>query len=220
MAHDHGEAGHSHDHTAGANAKMLRWALALTATYLVAEVVGAFVFNSLALLSDAAHMMTDVAGLVIALMAIHLGKKAADDKRTFGYKRLEILAATFNAILLFVVAMYILYEAIQRFREPQSIQSTGMLIVAVIGLVVNFVSMRLLTAGKDESFNVKGAYLEVWADMIGSVGVILVPSRYGSRAGRGSIQSSPSASACGCCRAPGFCSRERSTCCWKVSPAG
>jgi cobalt-zinc-cadmium efflux system protein len=163
MAHDHGEAGHSHDHTAGANAKMLRWALALTATYLVAEVVGAFVFNSLALLSDAAHMMTDVAGLVIALMAIHLGKKAADDKRTFGYKRLEILAATFNAILLFVVAMYILYEAIQRFREPQSIQSTGMLIVAVIGLVVNFVSMRLLTAGKDESFNVKG----------GSVGVIL-----------------------------------------------
>ena len=150
MAHDHGEAGHSHDHTAGANAKMLRWALALTATYLVAEVVGAFVFNSLALLSDAAHMMTDVAGLVIALMAIHLGKKAADDKRTFGYKRLEILAATFNAILLFVVAMYILYEAIQRFREPQSIQSTGMLIVAVIGLVVNFVSMRLLTAGKEE----------------------------------------------------------------------
>ncbi|MCJ1883152.1 cation diffusion facilitator family transporter, partial [Pseudomonas nitroreducens] len=86
-------------------------------------------FNSLALLSDAAHMVTDVAGLVIALMAIHLGKKAADDKRTFGYKRLEILAATFNAILLFVVAMYILYEAIQRFREPQSIQSTGMLIV-------------------------------------------------------------------------------------------
>ena len=173
MAHDHGEAGHSHDHTAGANAKMLKWALALTATYLVAEVVGAFVFNSLALLSDAAHMMTDVAGLVIALMAIHLGKKAADDKRTFGYKRLEILAATFNAMLLFVVAMYILYEAIQRFREPQSIRSTGMLIVAVIGLVVNFASMRLLTAGKDASFNVKGAYLEVWADMIGSVGVII-----------------------------------------------
>lgn len=171
--HDHGSGGHAHDHTAGANAKMLGIALALTATYFVAEVIGAFVFNSLALLSDAAHMLTDVAALVIALLAIRIGKRAADDQRTFGYKRFEILAAAFNALLLFAVAIYVLVEAIQRFSEPEPVQSTGMMIVAAIGLVVNLMSMRLLTAGKEASLNVKGAYLEVWADMIGSVGVII-----------------------------------------------
>lgn len=174
MAHDHAaEAGHSHDHTAGANAKMLTWALCLTATYLVAEVIGGFVFNSLALLSDAAHMLTDVAALIIALMAIRLGGKSADDKRTFGYRRFEILAAAFNAVLLFCIAIYVFVEAIKRFNAPQEVQSWGMMIVAAIGLAVNLISMRLLTAGKDASFNVKGAYLEVWADMIGSFGVIL-----------------------------------------------
>ncbi|WP_416194102.1 cation diffusion facilitator family transporter [Nitrobacter sp. TKz-YC01] len=152
---------------------MLGIALALTATYLVAEVIGAFVFNSLALLSDAAHMLTDVAALVIALLAIRIGQRAADDQRTFGYKRFEILAAAFNALLLFAVAIYVLVEAIQRFSEPEPVQSTGMMIVAAIGLVVNLMSMRLLTAGKEASLNVKGAYLEVWADMIGSVGVII-----------------------------------------------
>ncbi|MEH3040374.1 MAG: cation diffusion facilitator family transporter [Sphingomonas paucimobilis] len=171
MADDHGAAGH--DHIAGANAKMLGLALALTATYLVAEVIGGFVFNSLALLSDAAHMMTDVTALVIALLAIRLGAKPADDKRTFGYRRFEILAAAFNAVLLFGIAIYVLVEAIGRFNAPQEVQSWGMMTVAAIGLVVNLVSMRLLTAGKDASFNVKGAYLEVWADMIGSVGVVL-----------------------------------------------
>lgn len=170
--HDHGAGGHAHDHTGGANAKALGWALALTSVYLVAEVIGAFVFNSLALLSDAAHMMTDVAALAIALLAIRIGQRPADDRRTFGYKRFEILAAAFNALLLFTVAIYVLVEAVQRFREPEAVQSTGMMIVAAIGLVVNLISMRLLTAGKDASMNVKGAYLEVWADMIGSVGVI------------------------------------------------
>jgi cobalt-zinc-cadmium efflux system protein len=173
MAHDHEGAGHSHDHTAGANAKMLGWALALTSTYLVAEVIGGLVLNSLALLSDAAHMLTDVAALVIALLAIKMGKKAPDEKRTFGYRRFEILAAAFNVVLLFFIAIYVFVEAIKRFNEPQEIQSWGMLVVATIGLAVNLVSMRLLMAGKDSSFNVKGAYLEVWADMIGSVGVIL-----------------------------------------------
>lgn len=169
---DHEEGGRAHDHTAGANATMLKWALALTSTYLVAEVIGGFYFNSLALLSDAAHMMTDVAALVIALMAIRFGQKAADDRRTFGYRRFEILAAAFNAVLLFGIAIYVLVEAIKRFNSPEPVQSTGMMIVAAIGLVVNIVSMRLLMSGKDNSFNVKGAYLEVWADMIGSVGVI------------------------------------------------
>ncbi len=171
-AHDHASGGHAHDHTKTANVKMLGWALGLTSTYLVAEVIGGFVFNSLALLSDAAHMMTDVAALIIALMAINLGRRAADDRRTFGYRRFEILAAAFNAILLFAIAIYVFVEAIKRFNNPEPVQSWGMLIVAAIGLVVNLISMRLLSAGKDASFNVKGAYLEVWADMIGSIGVI------------------------------------------------
>lgn len=172
MSHDHAAGGHSHDHTAGANARMLRWALALTSVYLVAEVVGAFVFNSLALLSDAAHMLTDVAALVIALLAIRLGRMPADEKRTYGYRRFEILAAAFNAMLLFGIAIYVFIEAVERFRDPEPVQSVGMLVVAGVGLVVNLISMRLLVAGKDASFNVKGAYLEVWADMIGSIGVI------------------------------------------------
>lgn len=172
--HDHSAGGHSHshDHTAGANAKMLLIALVLTGGFLVAEVIGAFVFNSLALLSDAGHMLTDVAALVIALMAIRIGQKAPDDKRTFGYRRFEILAAAFNAIMLFAVAIYVLVEAIQRFREPEPVGSTGMLVVATLGLVVNLIAMRLLMAGKDKSLNIKGAYLEVWADMLGSIGVI------------------------------------------------
>ena len=170
--HDHPAGGRAHDHSAGANAKMLGWALALTATYLVAEVVGAFVFNSLALLSDAGHILTDVAGLVIALMAIRIGTKSPDDKRTFGYRRFEILAAAFNALMLFAVAIYVLIEAIGRFRSPEPVQSMGMMVVAIIGLVVNLISMRILMSGKGASLNVKGAYLEVWADMIGSVGVI------------------------------------------------
>jgi cobalt-zinc-cadmium efflux system protein len=172
-AQDHGPDVRAHDHIAGANIKMLGWALVLTTTYLIAEVAGAFIFNSLALLSDAAHMLTDVAALAIALMAIRLGRREADDKRTFGYKRFEILAAAFNALLLFGVAIYVLVEAVQRFRQPEGVQSTGMLIVAAVGLGVNLASMKLLTGGKDGSMNVKGAYLEVWADMIGSVGVIV-----------------------------------------------
>lgn len=173
MGHDHSHSGHSHDHTAGASTRMLGWALALTSTYLVVQVIGGIAFNSLALLSDAAHMMTDAAALLIALLAIKIGSRPADERRTFGYRRLEILAAAFNAILLFLVAIYIFIEAIERFRDPPPVQSWGMLAVAAIGLVVNLVSMRLLMSGKEASLNVKGAYLEVWADMIGSVGVIL-----------------------------------------------
>lgn len=168
--HQHG--GHSHSHAAGANSRMLAIALALTTTFLVAELVGALVFNSLALLSDAAHMFTDTAALAIALAALKIGQRPADDFRTFGYRRFEILAAAFNAVLLFAVAGYVLWEGVGRFFDPAEVQSAGMLVVAGIGLVVNLISMRLLSAGKDSSLNVKGAYLEVWADMLGSVGVI------------------------------------------------
>lgn len=165
--------GHSHSHGAGANSKMLAIALGLTTTFLIAELIGSFVFNSLALLSDAAHMFTDSAALAIALAAVKIGQRPADDARTFGYRRFEILAAAFNALLLFAVAGYVLWEGIQRFFEPAEVQSTGMLAVAAIGLIINIIAMRLLSAGKDKSLNVKGAYLEVWADMLGSLGVIV-----------------------------------------------
>jgi len=140
---------------------------------LAIELAGAFLYNSLALLSDAAHMMTDVAALAIALMAVKIGGKAPDDKRTFGYKRLEILAAAFNALLLFVAAAYVLTEAIGRFRTPEPVAAAGMLAVAVLGLVINLIAMRVLLAGRGESMAVKGAYLEVWSDAIGSLGVIV-----------------------------------------------
>lgn len=169
MAHDHS---HAHDHAAGVNSRMLALALGLTTTFLVVELIGSFLFNSLALLSDAAHMFTDSAALAIALAAVKIGQRAADDKRTFGYRRFEILAAAFNAMLLFVVAGYIFYEGIARFFEPAEVQSLGMLAVASAGLVINLVAMKLLSAGKDHSLNIKGAYLEVWADMLGSLGVI------------------------------------------------
>lgn len=171
--HDHGGGGHAgHNHGAGASTKRLAIALGLTTTFLVAELVGAFVFGSLALLSDAAHMFTDSAALAIALAAVKIGQRPPDDQRTFGYRRFEILAAAFNAILLFVVAGYVLIEGIGRFFEPRPVESVGMLIVASVGLIVNLISMRILAGSKEDSLNVKGAYLEVWADMLGSLGVI------------------------------------------------
>ncbi|QNO26960.1 cation transporter [Sphingopyxis sp. OPL5] len=170
--HDHGEAGHAHNHGAGANARSLSIALGLTSIFLVAELVGAWLFNSLALLSDAAHMFTDAAALAIALAAIRIGQRPADKRRTYGYRRFEILAAAFNAVLLFLVAGFVLYEGVQRFFAPPEVQSLGMLLVASAGLLVNLFAMRILAGGKDDSLNVKGAYLEVWADMLGSVGVI------------------------------------------------
>ncbi|KSV81308.1 cation diffusion facilitator family transporter [Ensifer adhaerens] len=150
------------------------WAsLGLTGGFMLAEVVGGILTGSLALISDAMHMLTDTAALAIALVAIHVGRRPSDLLRTYGYARFEILAAAFNALLLLGVAFYILYEAWKRLSEPQEIQSGGMLVIAVIGLLVNLASMRLLTSHKDESLNVKGAYLEVWSDMLGSLAVIV-----------------------------------------------
>ncbi len=148
-------------------------AFALTSTFMLVEIAGGMITGSLALISDAMHMLTDAMALLLALVAIRAGRKAADLMRTYGYARFEILAAAVNALVLLGVAFYILYEAYQRLSAPQEIQSLGMLAVAVVGLVVNLISMRLLASAKDESLNVKGAYLEVWADMLGSIGVIV-----------------------------------------------
>lgn len=151
----------------------LWWAFGLTAAFLVAEVIGALATNSLALLSDAAHMGTDVIALGISLIAVRMSRKPPDAKRTYGYARMEAIGAMVNGAMLFLVAGYILWEAVGRFSEPAEVSSMGMLVIAAIGLAVNLISMRLLKAGSGESLNVKGAYLEVWADMLGSVGVIV-----------------------------------------------
>lgn len=176
--------GHSHTHShapaaggagrAGARHKgRLLAAFAVLAGVMVAEVVAAFVANSLALLSDAGHMLTDVAGLGMALAAIHVADRAgADRQRTFGLYRLEILAALANAVLLFAVALYVVVEAVRRWGDPPEVLVGPMLAVAILGLVANVVAFGLLRAGSKESLNVRGAYLEVVADLVGSVGVI------------------------------------------------
>jgi cobalt-zinc-cadmium efflux system protein len=139
---------------------------------LVVEVIYAFLSGSLALLSDAGHMLTDVMALALSLFAIRVGQRPADLKRTFGYRRTEILAAALNAGMLFAIGIYILFEAYKRLREPVEVQTTPMLIVATLGLLVNIVSARILVSGSQGSLNVKSAYLEVMGDLLGSVAVI------------------------------------------------
>jgi cobalt-zinc-cadmium efflux system protein len=188
MGHPHTPAppdgrthGHRHDHAHGASVRAgarhkgrLLAALVLLAVVMVAEAVAAFLANSLALLSDAGHMLTDVAGLGMALAAIHVADRArSDGQRTFGLYRLEILAALANAVLLFAVAIYVVVEAGRRWADPPQVLVGPMLAVAVVGLAANVVAFALLRAGSRESLNVEGAYLEVLADLVGSVGVIV-----------------------------------------------
>lgn len=167
-------AGHSHAPlSAGAkHRRPLFIAFALTGSYMLVEFIVGFSVNSLALISDAAHMGTDVLGLGMALAAITLANRPSTSQRTYGLYRLEVLAALANGILLFAVAGYVLFEAVQRFTDPPQVPGVPLLIVSTIGLVINLISFRLLMAGAKESLNVKGAYLEVLADLLGSVGVI------------------------------------------------
>ncbi|OCB12859.1 cation diffusion facilitator family transporter [Mycobacterium intracellulare] len=168
--------GHGHSQPVSASARHVKrlWgALTLTGGYLVVELVGGLITGSLALISDAAHMGTDVLGISMALAAIHFARRPSTGQRSYGTYRLEVLAALGNGVLLFGVGGYILYEAFRRFQQPPEVLGVPMLIVAVIGLAVNIVSFRLLIAGAKESLNVKGAYLEVLSDMLGSIGVIV-----------------------------------------------
>ena len=165
--------GHTHNHSAaGKNKKRLAIVLALTTAYLVAEVIGGLLTHSLALLADAGHMLTDVAGLAFALLAIRFAERPATPERTYGYYRIEILAALVNAVVLIGISLYILYEAYERFRNPPEVQSGGMLAVALVGLVVNIAGIYLLKSASEESLNMKGAYFEVLSDMLTSIGVI------------------------------------------------
>ena len=167
--HAHGAGAIS---AAGRHRKPLYVALALTLTYMTVEVIGGLLTGSLALLADAAHMLTDAGGLALALFAIRFAQKAATPQKTYGYLRVEILSALVNAVVLLLLTIYILYESYQRFLSPPEILSGPMLGVALVGLVVNFISMRLLASGSSESLNVQGAYFEVLSDMLGSLGVI------------------------------------------------
>ena len=166
----------SHGHgasAAGAGTSRLVLVLGLVLVYLVVEVVAGLLTNSLALLADAGHMFTDAAGIALALLAIWFARRPATPEKSFGYYRVEIFAAIANAMILIGVAAYILYEAVQRLAAPPEVAGLPMLGVAVIGLAVNLVSMRLLHAGAQTSLNLRGAYLEVLGDLLGSVAVIV-----------------------------------------------
>lgn len=157
---------------AGRQKSRLTIALALTTTFMAVEVIGGLWTGSLALLADAAHMLTDAGGLALALIAIRFAERPATPQKTYGYVRAEVLSALTNAVVLLVMTIYIIYEAYKRFLDPPEILGGPMLAVAAVGLAVNLISMRLLSAGSSESLNVKGAYFEVLSDMLGSLGVI------------------------------------------------
>ena len=153
--------------------KSIKIVFAITLTYFVIEVIVGFITNSLALLSDAAHMLTDVAGQALALFAIWMASKPRNSKKSYGYLRTEIFSALINAIVLIFISGYILYEAWQRFENPPAIAGVPMLIVASIGLIINLISMKILRTGSKESINIKGAFLEVVSDMLSSIAVII-----------------------------------------------
>jgi len=157
---------------AGRHKRPLVIALVLTGAYMIVEVTVGFAVGSLALVSDAGHMLTDVAGLGMALAAIQVAQSRRSLSATFGLHRLEVLAALVNTVLLFGIAVYVLFEAWRRFQDPADIPGVWLLVVATVGLAVNVVSFQLLRRGAAESLNVRGAFLEVLSDMLGSVGVI------------------------------------------------
>ncbi|MEU7645266.1 cation diffusion facilitator family transporter [Streptomyces huasconensis] len=175
-------AGHDHGHTHGAAATgtaaqahkgRLRMALAITITVMFAQIAGGLLADSLALIADAAHMATDALGLGMALLAIHFANRPPTENRTFGYARAEILAALANCLLLLGVGGYVLYEAVERFVTPAETQGGIAVFFGAFGLVANMISLSLLMRGQKESLNVRGAFLEVVADTLGSVTVII-----------------------------------------------
>ncbi|MEU8893130.1 cation diffusion facilitator family transporter [Streptomyces sp. NPDC048442] len=176
-------AGHNHGHSHGgppptgtaaaAYKGRLRTALGITLGVMVVEIVGGLLSDSLALIADAAHMATDALGLAMALLAIHFANRPATRNATFGYARAEILAALANCLLLLGVGGYVLIEAVERFITPAETKGGLAIIFALVGLVANMISLSLLVKGQKDSLNVRGAYLEVLADALGSVTVLV-----------------------------------------------
>jgi len=170
-------AGHSHDHEhahgRAQDRRRLLLVLGLTSTVVVVEAVGAWWSGSLALLADAGHMLTDAAGIVIALSASLIATRPPSPRRTFGYHRVEILAALVNAFVLLGLCGYLAYAGIRRLIDPADVEAGKMLVFAVVGLIANLVSVTILTGRKDSSLNMKGAYLEVLSDAFGSLAAIV-----------------------------------------------
>lgn len=176
-------AGHDHGHTHGgapppgtataAYKGRLRIALGITLSVMVMEIIGGIASDSLALIADAAHMATDAVGLALALLAVHFANRPSTDNRTFGLARAEILAALANCLLLLGVGGFLLYEAVERFITPADTKGGLTIIFAAVGMVANLISLSLLMRGQKESLNVRGAYLEVLADTLGSVAVLI-----------------------------------------------
>lgn len=145
---------------------------ALTAVFMFVEALGGWFTHSLALIADAGHMLTDTGSLALALLAFRFSARPANSRKTYGYYRVEIVAALINALVLLLISFFILYEAWRRFQDPPDIKTTPMLVIAVLGLIVNGISMKLLGVHAHSNLNVRGAYLEVMSDMLASVGVI------------------------------------------------
>jgi cobalt-zinc-cadmium efflux system protein len=169
-------AGHSHRHdhvsAAGRNRRRLALVLGLAAVYMLAEAVGGWLTGSLALLADAGHMLSDVGALGLSLFAMVMARRPPTAKRTYGYHRLEILAALANGATLVAISLFVLVEAFQRFRRPQEVDAPVMMAIAVGGLLVNLAGLWILRAGREESLNVRGAWLHVLTDALGSVQAI------------------------------------------------
>lgn len=168
--HNH-EHGHSHSHTS--NRRRLVWVIVLTVIYMVAEVVGGILTNSLALLSDAGHMLADVAALVLALLALWFAARPITLRKTYGYYRMEILAALANGVALVVISLLIAYEAFHRIKSPESVEGFDMLLIAAGGLAVNAISAWVLHSASEENLNLRAAFLHVLGDALGSVGAIV-----------------------------------------------
>ena len=167
--HDH--TGHDHAHHSGSAG--LKGALAITALFLVAEVIGGILSNSLTLLADAGHMLTDVGALAFSLFVAWLSRQPATSRKTYGYLRWEILAALLNGAVLLAVSAAIVWEAVQRLRSPEPVQTGIMFTIGLAGIVVNLIAARMLHAGSAHSLNVRGAYLHVLSDLLGSVAAVV-----------------------------------------------
>jgi cobalt-zinc-cadmium efflux system protein len=175
MAHQHeGGARHSHSHSRAARGRRrLSIVLVLTAVYMLAEAVGGWMTGSLALLADAGHMLTDVAALALALIAMWFGSRPATPSKTFGYYRLEILAALINGVALILISLLIFVEAYQRWAEPPVVRSGLMMLIATGGLIINLICAWILHGDHEDDLNVRGAWLHIIGDALGSVGAIL-----------------------------------------------
>lgn len=168
-------SGHTHSHGPRSDASVVRLkiALGLTFVYMIAEAVGGFLTNSLALLADAGHMLTDVAAMALTLFAFWFAARPATPKKTYGYYRMEILAAFVNGIALVLLSLWVIYEAVERWQSPPEVKGTQLLVIAFGGLVVNLIAAWLLHSGHKHDLNMRGAFLHVIGDLLGSVAAIV-----------------------------------------------